>query len=287
MNLKDYLRKIELQHEFLSIHLYVLSFLLELIIPFISVDFLTRVRMLGEKGVKAFGIVLNRACSFKFIPFDWDSKTQTLQVAGSNGFHYAFLISSLNWLHFVHLLFSYIFLKSQMSPTRQALHLIWLVTSGLGVVFSINHFIVRNELVAFSNRFFRLHYFLRGKVLIVKIQFIFYCTLLHCFSGKLEKLRRDSKELNICEILLQSLVYVPYIQSFFGSLIFLYDYKSERYLYSFIYSTTYHSIPLLIVFWVLEFFFYFTLWHLCLLSTEYIILYWHGGSGWLKELRYA
>jgi len=113
--------------------------------------------LLHEKGIRAFTKVVHRSCKLKMVPFYWNCAAIRMQVANSDGLIVSFFISAAAWFRLVHLLISFAYWKHEMSSSRQALHLIWIITNFLGAIFSYNHFQLRHQLVAFSNRFFGHH----------------------------------------------------------------------------------------------------------------------------------
>ena len=119
--------------------------------------------MLTKKSLLAISTIFKHSCFFKILPFDWNPTTFTFTAITDSRILLTLGISICVWLNTLYLLVSYQYYKKSLSPSKRALHLLWLISGSLASIFTYSNLRKRHEIVSFFNQYFKFQKVLEGK----------------------------------------------------------------------------------------------------------------------------
>jgi hypothetical protein len=118
--------------------------------------------MLSKGSLRAISRIFRYGCTFKVLPFVWDSDKFKLTVIRDARILFPLIIAAWIWYNFLHMSLTYFLYKRLMSPTARALHVIWWISGGMSCGSTVNTFRRRHQISSFLNRFFRFQKYLQG-----------------------------------------------------------------------------------------------------------------------------
>ena len=117
--------------------------------------------MLSEESLDAISKLFKHICYLKLVPFDWDSKSFTINVIEDRRIYITIATCIVLWCQCLFLFSSLV--MGSLSPSERSVHLVWQSAFAFGSVASYNCLKRRYEFVTFMNHFFKLNEILKGK----------------------------------------------------------------------------------------------------------------------------